>query len=227
MKIEVINKEGKKVGVQDVPDFFQVKKINEHLIWEAVKAEQANKRQGTHKTKVKGDVSGGGRKPWKQKGTGRARAGSTRSPVWSGGGTVFGPKPRDYREDFPRKKKKVAIRHAIAKKLKDGRVVVLDGFQFDEIKTASAFKSVNEILKATSFYAEYAQGRKLGSDNSNYRKITIVLNEDKTENKLSLKNIPWIQVIHASRLAMLPLHYNHGLFISKEALVEMEKKLTV
>ncbi|HNN01771.1 MAG TPA: 50S ribosomal protein L4, partial [Turneriella sp.] len=114
--LKVYSNTGSAAGDAQISDKIASLKVNENLIWEVIKAEQANQRQGTHKTKTKAEVSGGGKKPWKQKGTGNARQGSTRSPQWRHGGIVFGPLPRSYRDSISRQKKQVGVAHILAKK---------------------------------------------------------------------------------------------------------------
>lgn len=136
MQVEVYTKDGQKSGkTVDLPDEVFAIEPNRHVIYLAVKAQQANQRQGTHKTKTRKDVSGGGKKPWKQKGRGVARAGSTRSPVWVGGGRVFGPQPRDYSQSVNQKVKKLARRSALSLKAKAGEIVVVEDFTVASGKT--------------------------------------------------------------------------------------------
>jgi large subunit ribosomal protein L4 len=144
MQVEVYNKDGKKTGRSvELPDAIFGAEPNEHVVYLAVKAQRANARQGTHKTKTRAEVSGGGKKPWKQKGRGVARAGSTRSPVWVGGGRVFGPKPRDYRQDVNKKVKKLARISVLSSKVKSNQVVVVEDFTIASGKT----RDMAEILK--------------------------------------------------------------------------------
>src|ERR1700753_1103943 len=138
--INVVNLGGKKVGEFELADEVFAAEINDSLLWEAVKHYRAALRQGTAATKVRKNVSGAGKKLWKQKGTGRARVGSIRTPLWRGGGTVHGPQPRSYEYQFPRKKLMGALRSAIASKIADGKLVVVENFELGEIKT-KAFKS--------------------------------------------------------------------------------------
>src|ERR1700738_4590220 len=143
-KVDVVNLNGDKVGSLDLADavFGQ---INEALLWEAVKHYRASLRQGTHATKNKKLVSGAGKKLWKQKGTGRARVGSIRSPLWRHGGTVHGPQPRSYDYQFPKKKLLGALRSALAAKLADGKLTVVESFELSESKTRGFRKSLNSL----------------------------------------------------------------------------------
>lgn len=145
-KVSVYNMEGKEVGKIDLNDAVFGVEINEHLVHLAVVAQLANKRQGTQKAKTRSEVSGGGRKPWRQKGTGHARQGSTRSPQWTGGGVVFAPTPRDYTIKLNKKEKRAALKSALTSKVQDGNLIVVDELKFDEIKT-KAFKEVMNNLE--------------------------------------------------------------------------------
>lgn len=144
--VAVYNMEGKEVGKMDLNDAVFGVEINEHLVHMAVVQNLANKRQGTQKAKTRSEVSGGGRKPWRQKGTGHARQGSTRSPQWTGGGVVFAPTPRDYTIRLNKKEKQAALKSALTSKVQDGNLIVVDELKFDEIKT-KAFKTVMDNLQ--------------------------------------------------------------------------------
>jgi large subunit ribosomal protein L4 len=135
---KVIDATGSSAGTRDLPDELFGGEVNVPLMHQAVTAQLAAARSGTASTKTRSEVRGGGKKPWRQKGTGRARHGSTRSPIWVGGGTVFGPKPRDYTVRFPKKMRRAALRSALASKAGDGRVWILDGFTEPKTKTAAA-----------------------------------------------------------------------------------------
>ncbi|MBQ1172940.1 MAG: 50S ribosomal protein L4 [Lachnospiraceae bacterium] len=143
--VSVYNMEGKEVGTIDLNDAVFGVEVNEHLVHMAVVAQLANKRQGTQKAKTRSEVSGGGRKPWRQKGTGHARQGSTRSPQWTGGGVVFAPVPRDYTIRLNKKEKQAALKSALTSKVQEGNLIVVDELKFDEIKT-KAFKTVMDNL---------------------------------------------------------------------------------
>jgi len=134
-KISVYNMEGKEVSTMELSDSVFGVKINEHLVHKAVVAQLANNRQGTQKAKTRAEVSGGGKKPWRQKGTGNARQGSTRSPQWRGGGVVFAPTPRDYSTKMNRKEKRAALKSALTSRLADNNMIVVDELKFDAIKT--------------------------------------------------------------------------------------------
>lgn len=143
-KVAVYDKTGKQTGEEiELMDYVFGVEFNEAVVHQAVVMQQANERQGTHATKTRGMVRGGGRKPWKQKGTGRARAGSVRSPLWVGGGTVFGPAPRSHAKDMPRKARRLAIRCALSAKVAEGALVVVDNLTFDAPKTKDAVALLN------------------------------------------------------------------------------------
>ena len=172
-KVSVYNIEGKEVDTLELNDAVFGVEINEHLVHMAVLQQLANKRQGTQKAKTRSEVSGGGRKPWRQKGTGHARQGSTRSPQWTGGGVVFAPTPRDYSFKMNRKEKALAIKSALTSKVNDNKIVVLDSFVVDEIKT----KNVVNVL-----------------GNLNVAKALIVTNGKNKNLELSANNIPSVRV---------------------------------
>ena len=226
MSLAVFDFDGNRVGEEQVPSVLSVEKVNEHLIWEVVVAEQANKRQGTHKTKEKGEISGGGSKPFRQKGTGRARAGSNRSPIWRGGGITFGPRPRSYRQALSRKKKFAGIKNILSKKIQSNQVVVLDSIQLEGPSTKQAFSGISSVVAAAAFAEAYANNRKLRNNtNDKRRTIALIVSENDRNQKLSFKNIPWVNVLHYDRLAALPLYHNHGVIITKAALPEVAKKV--
>ncbi|MFA6599236.1 MAG: 50S ribosomal protein L4 [Ignavibacteriaceae bacterium] len=172
---------------------------NDHVVYLSVKAYLANQRQGTHKSKERGEVNGGGKKPWKQKGRGGARAGTTRSPLWVGGGTIFGPRPRDYRQDLPKKVKALARRSALSYKVKDEQLLVVDDFNFDNPKTQS-FVSILKALKI--------DGKK-----------TLVLTNGKQENVWkSGRNINKIKVLEAQNASPYQILNNQVLLVQKSAI---------
>ena len=144
--VSVYNMEGKEVGSMELNDAVFGVEVNEHLVHLAVVAQLANKRQGTQKAKTRSEVSGGGRKPWRQKGTGHARQGSTRAPQWKGGGMVFAPVPRDYTITLNKKEKRAALKSALTSRVQAGKFVVVDELKFDEIKTKK-FQNVMDNLK--------------------------------------------------------------------------------
>ena len=146
--VSVFNMEGKEVGTLELHDAVFGVEVNEHLVHMAVVAQLANKRQGTQKAKTRSEVSGGGRKPWRQKGTGHARQGSTRAPQWTGGGMVFAPVPRDYTIRLNKKEKRAALKSALTSRVNENKFIVVDELKFDEIKTKK-FRNVMDNLKVS------------------------------------------------------------------------------
>jgi len=174
-KIDVINLEGKKVGTLELADEV-FGGINEDLLWEAVKHYRAARRAGTHATKNKKLVSGAGKKLWKQKGTGRARVGSIRSPLWRHGGTVHGPQPRSYDYQFPKKKLLGALRSALASKFSDGKLMVVEGFELEAAKTNAFRKSLGKLgIGKTALLVDGAkENRNLQLSSRNIRGVELV-----------------------------------------------------
>lgn len=151
-KVSVYNIDGKEVGSIELNDAVFGVEVNEHLVHLAVVNQLANKRQGTQSAKTRSEVSGGGRKPWRQKGTGHARQGSTRAPQWTGGGIVFAPKPRDYSFKMNKKEKRIALLSALSSKVNDSKVVVLDSFELDEAKTKKFAEVMNNIKVSNALF---------------------------------------------------------------------------
>ena len=143
--VSVYNIEGKEVGTIELNDAIFGVEVNEHLVHMAVVSQLANKRQGTQKAKTRSEVSGGGRKPWRQKGTGHARQGSTRAPQWTGGGVVFAPTPRDYSFKLNKKEKRAALKSALTSRVEENKFIVVDELQFAEIKTKNFQKVLNNL----------------------------------------------------------------------------------
>ena len=143
--VSVYNMEGKEVGTIELNDAVFGVTVNEHLVHMAVVQQLANKRQGTQKAKTRSEVSGGGRKPWRQKGTGHARQGSTRAPQWTGGGVVFAPVPRDYSFKLNKKEKRAALKSALTSKVQNSSLIVVDELKFDEIKTKNFVNVMNNL----------------------------------------------------------------------------------
>ena len=171
--VSVYNMEGKEVGSIELNDAVFGVEVNEHLVHMAVVNQLANKRQGTQSAKTRSEVSGGGKKPWRQKGTGHARQGSTRAPQWTGGGTVFAPKPRDYSFKMNKKEKRIALFSALSSKVAENKIIVVDEFKLDEIKTKK-FVEVMNNLKAN--------------------KALVVVEEDNKNVVLSGRNVPTVKV---------------------------------
>ena len=171
--VKVYDIEGKEVETLELNDAVFGVEINEHIMHKAVVGQLANNRQGTQSAKTRSEVSGGGKKPWRQKGTGHARQGSTRAPQWTGGGTVFAPKPRDYSFKMNRKEKRAALFSALSSKVADNKIVVVDEFKLDEIKT----KKFVEVM-----------------NNLKVNKALVVVEEDNKNVVLSGRNIPTVKV---------------------------------
>ena len=183
-------------------EIFRVRK-GSSVIHDVVVNYRANQRQGTHATKTKGLVRGGGRKPYRQKHTGRARAGSNRSPIWRGGGTTFGPQPRDYSYTMPKKARKVALREAFNRKLSDSEVVIIDKFSIEKPKT----KEMLEILKNLELTG---------------KSVLIVLSEKDDLVILSARNIPGVYVTKMSELNTYALVAHHMILMTKDAVTQLE-----
>ena len=210
MQIDVVNQQNEKVGSLDLRDEVFGGRVNSDLIWESVVRENASKHQGTHATKNRSAVSGSGKKPWKQKGTGRARVGEVRNPLWRKGGTVFGPQPRSYEYQLPRKVEKGALRAALTQKLRDGAVTVVEGLSVAEIKT----KAAAEMLK------------RLGIDGG--RKASKVLLVDvKPEDKLalSMRNIEGVRVLASNRVSARDVMDTRRVVLTRAALEKLQEAL--
>ncbi len=171
---------------------------NNHVIYLAVKAYLANQRQGTNKTKERSEVRGGGKKPWRQKGTGRARAGTSRSPLWVGGGTIFGPRPRDYRQDLPKKVKTLARKSALSAKIQDDQLKIVEDFNFESIKTKN-FLNLSNALKI------------------NNKKVLLLTNGNLPNVFLSARNIPKVNVLEVKHASTYDILNNQVLLIQKSA----------
>ncbi len=199
MTLDVVNAQNQKVGAVDLSDAVFGGTIKKDLVWESVVRENASERRGTHATKNRALVSGGGKKPYKQKGTGRAQAGSSRSPLWRKGGTVFGPQPRSYAYELPKKVEKGALRAALQTRLKDGVVTIVDHISVGEVKTKGAV----EFLKRLG-----ATGKTLVVD--------VQLNENFV---LSARNIAGVRMVRSGRLTARDV-MNTGRIVATRAAVE-------
>jgi large subunit ribosomal protein L4 len=180
------NLAGKRLGDVDLPDTVFGAVPNPHVVWQAVKAFQANQRQGTAAVKGRADVSGGGKKPWRQKGTGRARQGSNRSPIWRGGGTVFGPTPRSYAQAVPRKMRRLALVSALSQRAQEGNVAVIEDFTFDAPKT----KTVAAFMKAAGMAG---------------RKVCFVTGTSQPNAIKSCSNLPGVEILTRSTMNVYDL----------------------
>lgn len=201
--IDVFNLQNKKVGTVDLDERLFGVAVNKPLIHEAVVMQRASRRQGTAATKTRGLISGGGRKPWKQKGTGRARAGSSRSPLWRGGGTIFGPTPRSYAYAFPRKKYRAALRGVLTAKARDGEFRVVDRLEVGEAKT----KQMAVIMKSLGL-----SGR------------TLIITDGVQEKvERSARNIPGVQLLSVPELNVYDLLCARTVLVSKDVLARMNE----
>ena len=160
-KVDVINLEGKQVGSLQLPDEVFGARVNRHLVWEATRHHLARRRAGTASTKGRGEVRGGGRKPWRQKGTGRARVGSRRTPIWRGGGIVHGPKPKSYDYPLPKKVRKGALRSILTQRLASDRLRVIENLEIDNHKTVSFLKAASKLGLESAVFIDSRDNKKL------------------------------------------------------------------
>lgn len=203
--IEMKDASGKKVKDAELSAAVFEIEPNVHVMHEVVRSQRAARRQGTHDTLTRGQVRGGGKKPWRQKGTGRARQGTIRAPQWAGGGTVFGPHPRSYAFKVPAKVVKLAMRSALSAKLADGEIVVVDQLSFEKPST----KQATEVLKNLGL-----EGR-----------VTIVVPDDEVNTFLSFRNLSKVRVIGVSELNTLDFIDNKALVLTDAALTRIEEVL--
>jgi len=193
------------VGTIELPSAIFTEPLRRALLADVVRMQTAGRRAGTHATKEKGEVRGGGKKPWKQKGTGRARAGSIRSPLWPGGGTIFGPHPRDYGYTIPKQARKAALRSALAQKLREERLTIVDQIELPEAKT----KHVAEVL------------RNLGVDDT----ALIVISEADAKLERAGRNLPRVKVLRVAGLNVYDLLRYHHLVVTKAALAALNDRV--
>ena len=206
-KVAVYDITGKQTGEEiELMDYVFGVEFNEAVVHQAVVMQQANERQGTHATKTRGMVRGGGRKPWKQKGTGRARAGSVRSPLWVGGGTVFGPAPRSHAKDMPRKARRLAIRCALSAKVAEGALVVVDNLTFDAPKTKDA------VAMLTGFEA------------ADKKALIITAGENENVEKSS-RNIEKVKALSNDCLNVYDILNAEKVLLAKDAVARIEEVL--
>ena len=201
-KVSVYNMEGNHVGVIELNDAVFGVEINEHLVHMAVVSQLANNRQGTQSAKTRSEVSGGGRKPWRQKGTGHARQGSTRSPQWTGGGVVFAPKPRDYSFKLNKKERRIALKSALTSRVQENKFIVVDSIKMDEIKTKT-FANALANLKVS--------------------KALVVLNENDEKVVMSAKNIPSIKTALTNTINVYDIMKYDTVVIDKAAVATIEE----
>jgi large subunit ribosomal protein L4 len=200
--VSVYNMDGKAVGSIELNDAIFGVEINEHLVHLAVVQQLANKRQGTQSAKTRAEVSGGGRKPWRQKGTGHARQGSTRSPQWKGGGVVFAPKPRDYSFKLNRKEKRIALKSALTSRVAAEKIYVLDELNFDAIKT----KKMAAVL-----------------DGLKVNKALVVLGDKNDNVILSARNIPSVRTALPNTINVYDILKYDTLILTKDAVAKIEE----
>ncbi len=200
--VSVYNKEGKEIDTLELNDAVFGVEVNEHLVHMAVVAQLANNRQGTQKAKTRSEVSGGGRKPWRQKGTGHARQGSTRAPQWTGGGMVFAPTPRDYTIRLNKKEKRAALKSALTSRVNENKFIVVDSLSFDEIKTKN-FKTVMDNLKVS--------------------KALVVLDEESTNAAISAKNIPTVKTARVNTINVYDILKYNTVVATKAAVASIEE----
>ena len=200
--VSVYNIEGKEVGSIELNDAVFGVEVNEHLVHMAVVNQLANNRQGTQSAKTRSEVSGGGRKPWRQKGTGHARQGSTRSPQWTGGGVVFAPKPRDYSFKMNKKEKRIALLSALSSKVADNKIVVLDAFNLDEVKTKK-FAEVMSNLKVD--------------------KALVVIEGENKNVVLSGRNIPTVKTASVNTINVYDILKYNTVVATKAAVASIEE----
>ena len=200
--VSVFNMEGNEVGTMELNDAIFGAKVNEHLVHLAVVSQLANKRQGTQKAKTRSEVSGGGRKPWRQKGTGHARQDSTRAPQWTGGGMVFAPVPRDYTIRLNKKEKRAALKSVLTSKVQENKFIVVDELKFDEIKT-KAMKNVLANLKAD--------------------KALVILNDNDQNVVLSARNIEGVETALTNTINVFDLLKHNTVVVTKAAVETIEE----
>ncbi len=200
--VSVFNMEGKEVGTLELSDAVFGVEVNEHLVHMAVVAQLANKRQGTQKAKTRAEVSGGGRKPWRQKGTGHARQGSTRAPQWTGGGVVFAPVPRDYTIKLNKKEKRAALKAALTSRVNENKFIVVDELKFDEIKTKK-FKAVMDNLKVS--------------------KALVVLDDGSDNAAISARNLPTVKTAYVNTINVYDILKYNTVVATKAAVASIEE----
>ena len=200
--VSVFNMEGKEVGTIELNDAVFGVEVNEHLVHLAVVQQLANNRQGTQKAKTRSEVSGGGKKPWRQKGTGHARQGSTRAPQWTGGGVVFAPVPRDYSFKMNRKEKRLALKSALTSRVQENKLVVLDELKFDEIKT----KKMQNVLNSLKL-----------------DKALVVLDENDQNVILSARNIDGVKTALTNTINVYDILKYNTVVVTKAAVAAIEE----
>ena len=200
--VSVLNMEGKEVGSMELNDAVFGVEINEHLVHQAVVLQLANKRQGTQKAKTRSEVSGGGRKPWRQKGTGHARQGSTRAPQWTGGGVVFAPVPRDYSFKMNKKEKRAALKSVLTSKVQENKFIVLDELKLAEVKT----KEMKKVL-----------------DNLKVNNALVIIGDDSENVALSARNIAGVQTASVNTINVFDMLKYNTIIATKTSVASIEE----
>ena len=201
-KVSVYNMEGSQVGDIELNDAVFGVEVNEHLVHMAVVSQLANKRQGTQKAKTRSEVSGGGRKPWRQKGTGHARQGSTSAPQWTGGGVVFAPTPRDYTIKLNKKERRLALKSVLTSRVQENKFIVVDSIKMDEIKTKTFANALNNLK---------------------VNKALVVLNENDQNVVMSAKNIPSVKTALTNTINVYDILKYDTVVIDKAAVATIEE----
>ena len=200
--VSVLNMEGKEVGSMELNDAVFGVEINEHLVHQAVVLQLANNRQGTQKAKTRSEVSGGGRKPWRQKGTGHARQGSTRAPQWTGGGVVFAPVPRDYSFKMNKKEKRAALKSVLTSKVQENKFIVLDELKLAEVKT----KEMRKVL-----------------DNLKVNNALVIIGDDSENVALSARNIAGVQTASVNTINVFDMLKYNTIIATKSSVASIEE----
>ena len=200
--VSVLNMEGKEVGSMELNDAVFGVEINEHLVHQAVVLQLANNRQGTQKAKTRSEVSGGGRKPWRQKGTGHARQGSTRAPQWTGGGVVFAPVPRDYSFTMNKKEKRAALKSVLTSKVQENKFIVLDELKLAEVKT----KEMKKVL-----------------DNLKVNNALVIIGDDSENVALSARNIAGVQTASVNTINVFDMLKYNTIIATKSSVASIEE----
>jgi large subunit ribosomal protein L4 len=202
-RLDVLNIKREKVAEVEVADVIFDAEMKQHLFHEVIRMQMVARRAGTSSTKTRAEVRGGGKKPWKQKGTGRARSGSSRSPVWRGGGAVFGPRPRDYGIKVPKKVRRAAMCTALTQKRKEDQLLILDAIQFSEIKTRQVVSLLNDLQLSS----------------------VLIIDDDNGHLSLSARNVPNVKVLPPEGLNLYDVLLYRNLCITQPCLEKIQRRL--
>lgn len=214
MKTEIVNLENEPAGEIELDDEIFDAPVREHLFWEVVKWQQAKRRSGTHRTKGRAEVRGGGKKPWAQKGTGRARHGSIRSPIWVGGGVSHGPKPRDYGYQISKKKRRAALRSALSARLQNGDVRIVESLELPEIKTKRAVEALENLDAREALVVDTTESAEEGEGVEHNETL-----------RLSVRNLPDVKYVAAEGLNVEDILNHEVLVISRAAIDQLQEGL--